>query len=124
MRICHHLFFAAIAVSASAFASEPTSQKPLKCDAGPVSKSFGNGPWLVYACDDEKSVVVVSGPGNPASPFYFMFSPNSGGYRLVGEGAGSKTESGVALAELQRLTTSEIVALGAEARLLQSKPKR
>lgn len=50
--------------------------------------------------------------------------PNSGGYRLVGEGAGSKTESGVALAELQRLTTSEIVALGAEARLLQSKPKR
>ena len=58
---------------------------PLQCDIGPITKEFGSVPWLLYSCDDGKSLVVISAPGSPAAPFYFMFSPEGRGYHLSGE---------------------------------------
>jgi hypothetical protein len=40
---------------------------PLQCDIGPITKSFGSVPWLVYSCADGKSLVVVSTPGSQAA---------------------------------------------------------
>jgi hypothetical protein len=115
----------AFGVAGHAPATEaPGAAEPLKCDAGPVAKTFGNSQWLVYGCDDGRSVVVVSAPGNPAAPFYFMFSPSKGGYRLVGEGTGSKQSSAAALSELRELSASQVVALGAEARRGQQSAPR
>ncbi|HEX9661040.1 MAG TPA: DUF4019 domain-containing protein [Candidatus Binatia bacterium] len=83
----------------------------LTCDIGPVTKIFGQADWLVYSCNDKRSVVVVSAPGNPAAPFYFIFSPQGEGYGLHGEGTGSKEATAAAYADLRTLTPRDIVAL-------------
>jgi len=35
------------------------SGDPLQCDVGPINKTYGAAPWLVYSCRDGKSVVIV-----------------------------------------------------------------
>ena len=84
---------------------------PLQCDIGPITKVFGSVSWLLYSCDDGKSLVVVSAPGSPAAPFYFMFSPEGRGYHLRGEGTGSKTLTDVAYKELEVLSNQDIAGL-------------
>jgi len=87
----------------------------MECKTGPVNKSFGGTNWLVYACNDEKSVVIVSGPGNPAIPFYFSYMYDGKGYRLSGEGAGNKEASEQAYSELSKLNPDQISELYKEA---------
>jgi hypothetical protein len=87
------------------------TSEPLQCDVGPVNKTFAAVKWLVYSCRDNKSVVIVSAPGNPAAPFYFMFTPEGSGYKLVGEGAGAKDITDRALAELKALRVADVEAL-------------
>jgi len=86
-------------------------QPTLTCNVGPLSKTFGQTQWLVYSCDDASTLIVVSGPGNPASPFYFSFSLEGTSYHLRGEGTGSKPASDAAYGELQALSTSTIRSL-------------
>ena len=88
----------------------------LDCSTGPVSKSYGATPWLVYACSDWKSIVAVSASGSPASPFYFMLYPKDGRYVVVGEGTGSKAHTDRAYAELARLTGQDVADLITAAR--------
>jgi hypothetical protein len=84
---------------------------PLQCDIGPITKVFGSVPWLLYSCDDGKSLVVVSAPGSPAAPFYFFFSPEGRGYHLRGEGTGSKPLTDAAYKELEVLSNKDITDL-------------
>jgi hypothetical protein len=100
-----HLLYLALAAPIAATAA------PLQCDIGPITKVFGSVPWLLYSCDDGKSLVVVSAPGSPAAPFYFMFSPEIHGYHLRGEGTGSKALTDAALKELQMLSDKDIAGL-------------
>jgi len=89
----------------------------LNCEVGPVKKSFGGSPWLVYACGDSRSAVVVSDQGNPAMPFYFILYVNPDGkMRLYGEGTGSKSATQPAFDELRQLDQQGVAALVAEAR--------
>ena len=94
----------ALLVSAGSWATSPA----LKCDQGPANRTFGKSPWLVYGCNDGRSVVVVTAPGSPAMPFYFMFSFSAGAYHLVGEGTGSKVVTDAAYRELSKLTNPQI----------------
>jgi|SRR5580704_7458800 hypothetical protein len=84
---------------------------PIQCDVGPVTKTYGSVPWLVYSCKDSKSLVVVSAPGSAAAPFYFFFSPDAGGYHIRGEGTGLKAITDAALRDLQNLSGADIWAL-------------
>jgi len=93
----------------------------LKCETGPVQRTFGSTPWLVYSCDDGYSVVVISAPGNPAMPFYFMFSRDGAGYHLEGEGTGRRESTAAAFEELKRLSASDVEALVAQTR---AKPRQ
>ena len=72
---------------------------------------FGGTKWLVLSCDDQASMVVVSAQGNPASPFYFMVSPNGGSYSVSGEGNGDKAASDAAGADLSKLSPSDLALL-------------
>ena len=106
------VFVTAIALySASALATEPP---PLSCEMGPLTKSFGRTNWLVYACDDGHSLVVVSGEGNPAIPFYFIFAWKDGAYQLYGEGTGDKKVTQAAFDELSKLDKAGIEDLREE----------
>src|SRR5262245_13606478 len=114
MRLVSLLFLGASScLSAQA---QGTSQAPLDCSAGPLTKAFGAVPWLVYACSDNKSVVLMSTPGSPAAPFYFMLHQKEGKYVVVGEGTGQKDVTERAYAELSQLTDAEIRALLASAK--------
>ncbi len=86
-------------------------RQPLKCDIGPVAKTYGKTQRLVYSCSDERTVVIVSAPGNPAMPFYFTFYTQGNGYQLSGEGAGPKDATSAAFEELKALSEQDIAAL-------------
>ena len=102
------VLWAALTTPLSATAEE---QKLLKCDIGPVTKIYGKTQWLVYSCSDERTVVIVSAPGNPAMPFYFTFYPQGNGYQLSGEGTGRKDATSAAFDELKALSEQDIAAL-------------
>jgi hypothetical protein len=87
------------------------SAAPLNCDVGPVTRTLGGAPWLVYSCNDLTTVIVVSAPGSPAAPFYFSLSFESGSYRIRGEGTGAKAVTDAALRQLQSLSMVDIHAL-------------
>lgn len=107
------LALVAIFMSFVAAADEPPQ---LKCDVGPVAKTYGASKWLVYSCDDNRSLVIVSAPNSKAAPFIFMLHPSTNGYKLHGEGTGNKEATDAALKELNALTEREVVALVAETR--------
>jgi hypothetical protein len=91
--------------------SSGQTPQALKCDVGPITKTFAETQWLVYSCDDNRSVVIVTATGNPAMPFYFLFSPGEGGYRLSGEGTGRKDVTAAAFEELKAYSEPDIAAL-------------
>ena len=84
---------------------------PMACEVGPVTRTYGQSDWLVYSCTDERSLVFVSAPGNPAMPFVFISTPNADGYRLYGEGSGSEDATRPAYEDLARMTEAERDAL-------------
>lgn len=84
---------------------------PLDCSAGPLARTFGGTPWLVYGCSDRKTVVVMSAPGSPAMPFYFTLFHREGRYVVAGEGSGSRDATAKAHADLVKLSDREIESL-------------
>ena len=79
-----------------------------KCTIGPVTKTYGQTQWLVYSCNDDKTLVIVSAPGNPATPFYFTLLPTDAGHRLFGEGTGKKEATAAAFEQLKSLSEDDI----------------
>lgn len=98
--------------ASSAATSQPVSG--LNCKFGPVVKTYGKTNWLVYGCDDGRTVIVVAAPGNLATPFYFRLSPQRDGYHLTGEGTGKKQFTDPAYRDLSVLSEKDITALIAE----------
>ena len=85
------LLFSVVLNPLSAIAEDEDS---FECNIGPVTKTYGQAQWLVYSCNDDKTLVIVSAPGNPATPFYFTFLPTDAGHRLFGEGTGKNSYHG------------------------------
>ncbi|MGY6552841.1 MAG: hypothetical protein ACXIT4_13260 [Erythrobacter sp.] len=97
--------------------AEAQSEKPrLDCKAGAIERYFGGIQWLVLACDDGASLVVVTGPQSPETlSFFFIIFPKDGVYQLAGEGNGDKALTRPAHEALTAMTPDEIRALHAEA---------
>ncbi len=92
----------------------PAAAQPkpaVKCLTGPAPKTFGGQKWLVYSCDDNRTVVVIVSPDSPAAPFYFVLASDGVGYKVTGEGSGSKSATESTLKALKLLTESEIQGL-------------
>ena len=88
------------------------SQPKLVCDRGPFStKSFGGTQWQIYGCTDNRSVAIVTAPGNPAIPFYFLFAWIDGVYTVSGEGTGRRDLTAKAYSDIIKLTRPQIDAL-------------
>jgi hypothetical protein len=97
--------------TAAQTAAEAPGTPSLACDVGPVTRTYGGTEWLVYSCNDRRTVVIVSAPGNPGTPFYFALYPRDSGYLVVGEGNGDKSATGAAFAEIKALSSVEIETL-------------
>ncbi len=99
-------------VAAPAASDGKHTGPPLSCEVGPISKTYGGTPWLLYSCADGKTLVIVSDKGSPAMPFYFVFVPGSdGGYGLTGEGTGAKAATDAAFRDLGKLDAGDITGL-------------
>lgn len=92
----------------------PLAAKHMSCETGPVHRIFGQTKWLVYSCDDQASMVIVTEPGNPASPFYFMLHKQGDTYAISGEGTGDKAASDAAGKEISSMSADELVDLLAD----------
>ena len=101
----------AVFVSVPARADEAVSGAPLKCAVGPIEKTYGRTQWLVYSCDDARSVVIVAAPLSPARPFVFRFLAQKNGYLLQSKGTGDKAYTTAALGELKVMSMDDIEAL-------------
>jgi hypothetical protein len=88
----------------------------MKCNVGPVAKQYGKTSWLVYSCEDGKSILIVSAPTNKAVRFHFTFVADDDGYALHGEGQGDKKVTDAAYQELNSLVEADISALISETR--------
>ena len=97
--------FGVVLNSLSAIAED---EDTFKCTIGPVTKTYGQTQWLVYSCNDDKTLVIVSAPGNPATPFYFTLLPTDAGHRLFGEGTGKKEATAAAFEQLKSLSEDDI----------------
>ena len=84
---------------------------PMKCETGPVKRTFGGTEWIVYSCEDKTSMVVLSAKGNPAMPFFFFLRFQDGGYRIRGEGNGDKKATDAAFQELAGMTPAAFAEL-------------
>ena len=87
------------------------AQPKLNCHVGPITKSYGGTDWLVYSCDDQRSVVFMAAPSSPATPFYFILLKQESGHQLMGEGTGNRDATGAAFSDLKKLSEKEIGAL-------------
>ena len=110
-------------VSCASTPQEADRPPALNCELGPLHKTYGQSAWLVYACDDSRSVVVVSDAGNPATPFYFIvYVKPDGSMKLYGEGNGKKSATKAAFDELQTLTRADISGLVDQAKSVGKAP--
>ena len=81
--------------------------EPMQCNVGQIEKMYGGTKWIVSSCDDGKSIVFVSAPGNPAMPFYFIITEKDGKLAIQGEGNGSKEASTAAGRGIEKLIAIE-----------------
>jgi hypothetical protein len=87
------------------------SDARVSCTAGPIATDFGGLPWLAFACDDGRSVALVSAPGNIAAPFSFVVRPSDNGVRVQGDGAGDRGATAAAFAQLMALDDAALLRL-------------
>jgi len=106
----------------SAFAVEKRSS--LSCATGPLHKSYGGTPWLVYSCSDRKTLIIITATGSPAMPYVFTFSLKKGKYHLRGKGKGNRNLTKAAYKELHRFSDTHIQKLINQTKTVRLSKKR
>lgn len=93
----------------------------VRCDLGPIKKTFGGTDWLLSSCRSDSSgvprLIIVPAPGSPAKTdpkakldFYFFKEKN--GFRLEVENEGnSNSLVDAAYSELIKLSEDEVTKL-------------
>ncbi len=105
------VFLIAALVSIVARGEQAAPTPAMKCDFGPITKTYGTTPWLVYSCDDGRYVLIVAAPKSPAAPFMFRFAARDDGYVLQSQGTGDKELTRAAFGELKVMTVEDVEAL-------------
>ncbi|MBN8808785.1 MAG: hypothetical protein J0I47_11230 [Sphingomonas sp.] len=73
-----------------------TATPHLNCEFGPIERRYGDGDWLVFACDDRSSVIVVSKRADIIGTFVYVLHLRGGHYVVDGEGNGRKASGDAA----------------------------
>jgi hypothetical protein len=118
-----YLLLPALLLASTETMAQGPSEARIICDRGPFgSKTYGGTAWDIYGCNDNRSVAVVTAPGNPALPFYFLFAERNGQYRLSGEGTGRPEITRKAYADLVQLSQKDIQGLVKETQKAAPRP--
>jgi hypothetical protein len=102
-------FMAVFLWSAAIKAETPPT---LQCKTGPINRTYGDTDWLLYSCDDGRSLAFFAASGNPAAPAYYVIKPQDDGhYHLVGKSNGDVAASNAAVKDIQGLTKDSVAQL-------------
>jgi hypothetical protein len=98
--------------------SEPaTADEPdLTCEMGPITKTFGQTQWKVYSCNEERHLMLVPAPGNPAGEVIFMLFWENGRWQVLDMGSHTRAAD-AAHSEIQLLSEADIMGLIAETKV-------
>ena len=111
---------AALLLPFVAHAAEPDSAtKEVTCETGPLNATFGKAPWLVYSCNDLRSLLFKAAPGNPAAPVFFFLYPKGTDYVIEGKGRGNKAVADAAYNEIKAMKVKDIDRLVEKTRNLK-----
>jgi hypothetical protein len=99
----------ALLVTAPAFANEGD----LKCNVGPITKTFGETQWRVYSCNEDRHLMFVAAPGSPAGQVILMLFWEKGRWLIIDMGPTTRAAD-AARTEIQSLSEGAIVGLVAE----------
>ena len=83
----------------------------VRCKTGPVVKQLGGTYWIVFSCDDSKSLIFLSDQRNPAFPFMFLAMAKDDRYEVRGQGEGDKDAAAPAFEALMKMPATELFAL-------------
>lgn len=95
----------------------------LACEVGPVQRQFGQSQWNVYACTDEKSVVVVPIAATNGEFGYFFLTPAGQEIVVTGEGWGEDASFQPSFQQLKELDSRDLADLVKAAESVNGKPK-
>lgn len=110
------MFVAALSATTFCAGSQAASDPVNICETGPLIKQYGGTEWYVYSCSDDRSLVVVASPANPAAkPFAFSVSKEKGVKQLNGSGERKGTVEAT-YNELKALKAEQIATLAADAK--------
>lgn len=102
---------AAANVNVATLDDVPPRAPDVNCSTGRVNRTFGASEWLVYSCDNDRTLVFLSTPGSPADPYYFTVFPQGGEYHLFGEGTGDRQATDAAFKETEHFSLADIRSL-------------
>lgn len=107
------MFALSVLMWAASVASPEVKTVSIRCEVGPVERTFGGGPWKVYSCSDGVTVVLISANSKSNVPFTYMLSlSRPAPYMFYGSGVpGEGTDVAAATQELRQLRAEEIAAL-------------
>ena len=110
------MFLTALSATTFCAGGQAASDPVNACETGPLIKQYGGTEWYVYSCSDDRSLVVVASPNNPAAkPFAFIVSEEKGAEQLNGSGERKGTVEAT-FNELKALKSEHIAALAADAK--------
>ena len=93
----------------------PIVSVEIRCETGPIQRTFGGTDWLVSECDDG-SLQLVTAPQNPAAPYSFTFWRAGDTYELLFFGRPRGRVARAAYRDLLSLDTAKINELLREVR--------
>jgi hypothetical protein len=106
----------ALALAFVGLAAEAGPRQPLQCQKGPASVLLAESRWLVYACEDGRSIVLVASPGSKASPSYISVLVQANDeFDASAEGTGDKGAMEGATRKLRDIGRDGISRLFAQA---------
>ena len=110
--------------AAQSSAETEAAGRNVRCKTGPVVKQLGGTYWIVFSCDDSKSLIFLSDQRNPAFPFMFVAMAKDDRYEVRGQGEGDKDAAAPAFEALMKMPATDLFALVEETQAVpdDSKP--
>lgn len=94
-----------------------SDEKRMVCETGPLVRAFGGHDWVVYACNDDASMIIMAPPETEAGRSFLFLGAGADGYDIAAEADGDRAITQAARDEIASMSTRELAGLLAEVRL-------
>src|SRR5256885_14395942 len=84
---------AMVLAGAILFSSAALADDDLKCETGPVIKTFGGTPWKVFTCNEDRHLQFIPVPNRQAGDVILMLFFDGGGWLVLDMGTMMRTSS-------------------------------